>query len=233
MNRTTEHTLISHLKFAPASWLGLFLGLLIASLAAVAAVDDRQYPTGTPAGLEPIKSQEFEILYVKPGFEPSNYGKLLIEQPEVSMQEFWEWKFTDNITREEVEQISATTARIVHEQFSTKLSAENGYELTESKGDRVLILKPSIIDLHLAAPHRNQNQRTLIKSAGAATLYLEIRDGATSELLLRAIDHDLARERVRFYTASRTTNERDLEIMISRWAKGLRQHLNEMSSGTG
>lgn len=224
----------SNLPFLTAMILML---LLCAAAPAFAAIDRQAWPTEPPAGLQPVDSNEFDILYVKPGFEPGDYGKLVIDEPEVALDDYWKWTNRRDIEERDLKRIETNTSKILREQFGRKLSAGEGYSLAqagEAKGEGVLRLKPAMIDLNLHAPDLSvpERRKTYIKSAGHATLYLDIYDGASGELLLRAIDHDRAREQTRFYEGNRATNYHDFSILVGRWASALRRYLDALNRGT-
>jgi hypothetical protein len=247
MNQTRRPPRVKPAHFPPEGSLPLLLPrvllllLLFAAVSAFAAVDRGIYPTAAPAGLERLDSREFDFLYVKPGFEPGNYGRLVIEEPEVAMDDYWKWTNRRDIAERDLKRIAASTSKILREQFGNKLSAGDGYVLarageTDPAGTEagVLRLRPAMINLSLNAPDLSvpDNRKTYIKSAGHATLYLDIYDGASGELLLRAIDRDRAREKLVLYEGNRATNYHDLSILVSRWAGALRRHLDALNSGT-
>lgn len=215
----------------------LLLSLLFAAAPALATADRQSWPTEAPADLLPVESSEFDILYIKPGFEPGDYGKLIIDEPEIVLDEYWKWTNRRDITERDLKRIETSTAKILREQFGSKLSAGDGYSLAqagEAQGEGVLRLKPAMLDLNLNAPDLSvpERRKTYIRSAGHATLYLDLYDGASGELLLRVIDHDRARDKLRLYEGNRATNYRDFSIMAGRWANALRRHLDVLNGGT-
>lgn len=221
--------------------LAMSLLLLLATVQATAAVDRQAYPTDPPAGMEKTKSREFDKLYIKPGFEPGNYGKVIIEKPLVAMDDQWEWKHRTVVTESDLQRISGKTSAIMLEQFSDKLSAKEGFDVTMADamtgagGQGVLRLKPSMIDLHPYAADLERETGdvdTYVRSAGTATLYLDLYDANTGELLMRIIDNDEPRNRQTLQEANRGTNYHDMELMVSRWAKALRKHLDDLNDGT-
>jgi hypothetical protein len=215
----------------------LFMGLwLLLTASAFANVDRQTYPLEAPAGLHAMDSKAFDTLYIKPGFQPGNYGKLVIEQPHVAMQDYWKQRYRGEYTESDLRRISASTAKILRTQFAEKLSAQDGFALVETgeTGEGVLRLKPSILNLHLNAPDLSTPgiKDEWVNSAGNATLYLDLYDASSGELLMRVIDEDMAPWHTRIYQGSRATNNRDLRNLAARWANALRKHLDEMNSGT-
>jgi hypothetical protein len=219
---------------------GLLL-LLLVTTPAWTAIDRYAYPTGAPAGLQEVISAEFDILYIKPGFQPGNYGKLAIAEPQIAMDESWERKYSKDLSARDLKRIEASATKILREQFGEKLGTGNGYAIVEKPGvdngarnTGVLLLKPAMLDLHLNAPDLATPglKDEWVRSAGYATLYLDLYDAATGELLLRVIDRGEARERLQLYEGTRATNNFDLRLLIGRWAKALRKHLDSLNTGT-
>ena len=221
---------------------GILLSLLIAVTSALAAVDHKAYPQEIPTGMDKVKSREFDKLYVKPGFQPGDYGKVIIEEPLVAMDDEWEWKNRTRVTQSDLNRVSGNTSEIMLKQFSEKLSGKAGFAVVAAdpsaaapSGQGVLRLKPSMIDVHPngAELTRDMDKDTYTRSAGYATLYLDLYDANTGELLMRVIDRDEPKFRQTLQQTNRGTNYRDTELMVSRWAKALRKHLDDLNSGTG
>ncbi|HEX5056654.1 MAG TPA: hypothetical protein VFX02_09165 [Gammaproteobacteria bacterium] len=220
---------------------GALLLLLFAVTSALAAVERKAYPTEVPAGMEKIKSREFDKLYVKPGFQPGDYGKLIIEEPLVALDDQWEWNNRTQVTQVDLDRISGKTSKIMLEQFSEKLSGKSGFTVSQDPaaaapmGAGVLRLKPSMIDVYPNAAELVRDtgiKDRYTRSAGFATLYLDLYDANTGELLMRIIDRDEPKNRQTLQQTNRGTNYRDTELMVSRWAKALRKHLDDLNSGT-
>jgi hypothetical protein len=232
---------ITRMLFLLISGLGLLLPLL-AAMPVLSAIDRHSYPTEAPAGLREVISPEFDIFYIKPGFQPGNYGRLMIAEPQVTMDDSWERKYSKELSARDLQRIEADATRTLREQFGEKLAAGNGYTIVKGTGESdgaqqsggVLLLKPSMLDLQLNAPGSSTPaiKDEWIRSAGNATLYLDLYDGASGELLLRVIDRGEARDRLRFYEGNRAVNNMDLRLLIGRWAEALRKHLDSLNTGT-
>ena len=101
--------------------------------------------------------------------------------------------------------------------------------LTPHSDDDVLILIPALIDLQITAPDVKTAGRVdqYVTSAGSATLYLEMYDSVSGEILARLID----RRNMQNYGAARwansVTNRADATRMFRRWASLLRQAMDE------
>jgi hypothetical protein len=70
-----------------------------------------------------------------------------------------------------------------------------------------------------------------VSSAGEMTLYMELYDSATSELLARVIDPEADRS-MGAMAANRVTNTAAADRIISRWAELLSNHLGDIKKTT-
>ncbi len=94
----------------------------------------------------------------------------------------------------------------------------------------MLILRPAIIDLDITAPDTRQagRARTYIATNGAATLYIELIDSVTGDLLGRAADRRAARQAGGMMTwNNRVRNRAEARRMFGRWADKLVEFLQE------
>jgi hypothetical protein len=85
----------------------------------------------------------------------------------------------------------------------------------------VLLLRPAIINLDITAPDVPVagRSRTFTASAGQATLFLELYDSVTGELLARAIDVKSANSMGGFISVTNgATNRAEAQRMLKRWA---------------
>ncbi len=62
---------------------------------------------------------------------------------------------------------------------------EKGFPVVDEAGPDVLLLRPALINVDVAAPDimTAGMQNTYVRSAGAMTLYMEMYDSATSTLI--------------------------------------------------
>jgi hypothetical protein len=94
----------------------------------------------------------------------------------------------------------------------------------------VLLLRPAIIDLDISAPDTLSagRSRTFSASTGSATLYIELYDSVSGQILGRAADRTNIRNNMGTVTwSNRVTNSADARRMFSRWAGFLRDFLDE------
>ena len=129
-----------------------------------------------------------------------------------------------------MEKIKTDVAGLFREVFTEKLGGDGGYEIVEAAGDDVLLVRPAIIDLDITAPDTMQagRSRTYTSSAGTATIYIELYDSVTGDILARAADRKAARSVGGYMSyTNRVTNRADARRMLGTWAELLRDRLDE------
>ena len=91
------------------------------------------------------------------------------------------------------------------------------------QGEDVLLVFPNIVNLDINSPDLNSPNmsRSYSASAGSMTLYLELIDAETSEVLVRAYDSKADPETFVNY-ANRITNRQAADRILSGWATRLR-----------
>jgi hypothetical protein len=97
-------------------------------------------------------------------------------------------------------------------------------------GEDVLILRPAIIDLDITAPDagRAGRSRTYTASAGAATIFVELFDAYSGDLIGGAIDRRAALSTGGFAIRSnRVTNRADARREFGVWANTLVEFLGQ------
>jgi hypothetical protein len=129
-----------------------------------------------------------------------------------------------------MERIKAEIAGLFRTTFTEKLESDGGYEIVHAPDDGVLLVRPAIIDLDIAAPDTGSagRSRTYTASSGVATLYIELFDSVTGDILARAIDRKAARTAGSFLTyTNQVTNRADARRALGSWADMLRTRLDK------
>jgi len=205
-------------------------------LAALPAAAKKQKPAEvTHDGLHLVPGSEVALAYVKPEADFSVYDRVVILEPYVAFKKGWERDHRGGttlfrVTKKDMEEIKRRMAKLFREVFEGTLAAGDGYPVVGKADDDVLLLRPAIIDLDVTAPDvdRPARSRVYTSSAGAATLYLEIYDSVSGEILARVIDRQAGRDNMNFQHSSRVHNSTEAQRALSKWAKLLRQRLDEI-----
>ena len=214
------------------SSLTVMLAAVLMSGVAVAKKDE--LPAVSHDGLELRKGKVAEVLYVRPGVDFSGYKRFAILEVPVAFSKDWERERKGGamrVSQKEMEEIKAGLSAEFLKIFTDELQNKGGYTIVTEGAEDVLILRPAIIDLEVSAPDSMSAGRsyTLSESAGGMTLYLEIFDSVTGQILARAIDRQEDRGMGQIQWQNSVTNKAEADRILRRWAAALRARLDEVS----
>ncbi len=211
--------------------------LALALVAPAAATADSHAAEQTHDGLVPVPDSKVQAAYVDPDADFSEYNRIMLLDCYVSFRKNWQrdqrrtGASRTSISSGDMERIKAGVAELFREVFTEELSKDDGYEIVDAAGDDVLLVRPAIIDLDIAAPDTSTTgrTRTYTTTSGSATLYVELYDSVTGDILARAADRKTARSMGGYLSYSnRVTNRSDARKMMRRWANNLRTALDEI-----
>jgi Protein of unknown function (DUF3313) len=208
----------------------LFTGLLYCAGAAAAHL-----PEVTADGLHLVKQTDFGAVYLKPGAKLGQYDKVAVLECFVAFQRDWvqnmNAQMADSVTPEMVQKIKTTLAAQFMKVFKQQLS-QAGYSVVDDAARDVLVLRPAIVNLQVQAPDPMSNPGVVYsQGAGQGTLYLELRDSVSSELLARVIDTEVAENLGgTFGYQDSTQNLVQADTILKKWADRLVQFLKAARS---
>ena len=115
------------------------------------------------------------------------------------------------------------------EVFKQELQYNGGYVLVDGVAEDVLIVHPAIIDLNVLSPDTpgTRGTRGAIASVGSMTLYMELIDSVTGDVMVKVLDNKYDRARTRIQAPNRVRNEAAARDMLGEWAEILRLALDE------
>lgn len=221
-----------------AAWAAA-LALVIVPLAASSA--DADSPETTHDGLVLKQKGPHTRLWVRPGATLADYRKVEILDCPVAFRKNWERDQNEDredlenrVTKQDMDRIRAELSKEFLVVFTKELQGKDGYTVIDagkqaSQGAAgVLLLRPAIIDLDIAAPDvmAPDMQTTFTASGVAMTLYLEMYDAATGQILARYVDAQREDDQG-IMIANRVTNKADADEILEGWAKRLRQGLDQ------
>ncbi len=200
------------------------------------------FPDVTDDGLTRIPSKQVEAVYWREGASLTPYRRVALLDCFVAFRKNWQRDYnsgrrelSQRITGDEMEAIRQALAKAFREVFTRELDERGGYQLVspQTRDHDVLLLRPAIINLDVAAPDLQgaQPQRNYVASAGSMTLYLELYDAATQDLIGRVVDARSAQDSGVFQYANRVTNRAEADRILKRWADLLVKALNEAKTG--
>ncbi|MGI9205318.1 MAG: DUF3313 family protein [Woeseiaceae bacterium] len=207
---------------------------------ALQAADD-ELPEFTHDGLQRVINSRAAYGYIKPDTDFSGYDRIMILDCYVAFKKDWKKEFnrsnrslTQRITDKDMERMKNDMAEAFREVFVAELTENDGYELADAPADDVLLIRPAIIDLDAHAPDTQPAGRsyTFVDSAGAATLYIELYDSVSGEILARAIDRKADRGHGRMEWSSGPKNRAAARRVLRQWAGWLRERMDEVRGTT-
>jgi len=214
-----------------SNWLAL-VGLLM-----LGGCASNQPPAETHDGLVLQADSKADQLYLRPGVDFSGYREFGLVPCQVAFRKNWlrdqnsnRMSLSKRVTQKDVDKIKDTLAAGCDEQFRAALLAEPPYTLVEEfdEGQQVLVVRPAIINLDIAAPDimTAGMSRSYTTEAGQMTMYVELLDATTGEILARAVDRRRAADTGRLTWTNGVTNGAEANRMLRRWAEQLRKGLD-------
>jgi len=194
-------------------------------------------PQVSEDGMQLKVDKRSTIAYKKEGVNFSEFTKVLILPSQVAFKKNWKRDFNRNqavlssrIHDKDVIRIKSSVATLFDEVFKEEFAKAGDNPLVDKEGAGTLIMKPSIIDLDINAPDVQSASRskTYASEAGKATLYLELFDGVSGEILARIIDSEIVGDNSYTRWANRVTNAADAKRTIRKWAKKLREEYDRV-----
>ena len=194
-------------------------------------------PSTTPDGLELVRSDKHSALYMKPEAQLDIYAKFGIVPCQVAFRKNWQRDYnsahrgsSQQVKQRDIDRIKTDLGEECTTFFTDALSEEPAYDLVTEwqQGEEVLLVFPNIVNLDITSPDLNSPSmsRSYSASAGSMTLYLELIDAETSEVLVRAYDSKADPETFVNY-ANRITNRQAADRMLRDWANRLRAAMDE------
>ena len=211
--------------------MSLIFGLAL-SVSALAADD---FPEITAEGLHKIKDSELSLVYAKPDVDLSVYDKVWLADATIAFKKNWKRdqnrSYTSKVNTKDMERIKSDLADLFREVFTETLN-ETGHELVTESGGDVLIVRPAIVNLDVAAPDTRSVGRSyqLTKSAGEMTLYVELYDSVTGDILAKALDRRADRRHSNFQWQTKSSNRAAAKRVLRDWADTLSAALADAQS---
>ena len=163
-------------------------------------------------------------------------AELKIDPVEVAFHK--DWKPTRPGSRipigaAELDSIRTELAKLVQAQFVKALEEKGRYPVVNASGPDVLRVRIYIVNLIVNAPgggSSSVSSRTFVMSAGEMTLFLDLYDSETGQILARVVDRREARADGVARMASRVTNIGEAQDIAAAWARILRDALDRATA---
>jgi hypothetical protein len=206
-------------------------------LGAMTSQAREQLPEVSHDGLHLVKDKGFAALYMKPGASMAPYDELIILDCFVAFKKNWQQdqeETDDFVTAKQMDAIKTQLAREFRRVFVKELQDKGGYKVVTEGGRNVMILRPAIINLDVVGPDSASDidEQTFSASAGQMTLYMELYDSLTSDIIARIIDPESGQGSGMIEWRNEVTNAAEVDRILRRWADIMRQHLDDARKRT-
>jgi len=232
MRNKNIHTAI--VGVSAAMTRGVFLTLVLVLLAGSAASTEEVDGKISYDGLKLVASSKAAKAFIDPDADFSVYKRVKILKTYVAFKRNWQRdqnrQGAGRITASDMERIKADVGNLFLEVFAEKLSADGGFKIVDETGDDVLLLRPAIIDLDIAAPDTMSAGRStvLTTTAGAATIYIKLFDSVSGRIIGRATDRQAIRDAGNSISwTNRAMNAAEARRVFGKWADQLRKFLDQ------
>jgi hypothetical protein len=214
----------------------LLLVLALFGLAGVATAKD-ELPDVTPDGLQRVESKDIDAVYIQENATLEPYKRVYLVECAVAFRKDWEKDYNRSapdlsrrVNDKDMQRIQAAMAEEFEKVFRKALE-EGGYEITTDLASDVLILRPAIVNLDPTAPDLQTAGMTytIVESAGAMALYMELYDGGTNAKIAMVMD-GRADPGSMAGRANRTTNKAAADRILREWAGRLVKALDAAGS---
>lgn len=213
-----------------------FLALVLAVFLSGNVLAEGKLPDHTDDGLDRIDAKHVDAVYWREGATLEQYDSIKLLESAVAFRKDWKRDYnrdqialSHRVDAKDMDRIKKKLAEEFNKEFSKVLQDNDGYTITDEVGQNVLLLRPALINLDVAAPDLKtaDRSRTYTASAGSMTLYLELYDSATGSIIGRIVDSRASRNDGRVMISNEITNRSEADRMLRNWAELLRKALDE------
>ncbi len=219
----------------------IILTLIVTGLTSITtlAKDKKEIPEYTIEGLKLVPNTKgIALVWAEPGANLAQYERVYLVEPYVAFKKNWRRdqnrNSTARVSSADMDRIKVSVKNLFMEVF-TEVLEEGGYTLATERAEDVLIVKPAIIDLDPNAPDIRSAGRSasFVSSAGSMTLYMELYDSETDDLLAKALDPTADRNSGFMQWQTGPANRAAAKRMMRPWAEALRKGLDRAKQETG
>jgi len=201
--------------------------------------DKWEFPEYTVEGLKRVPNPEsLTVVYAEPGANLAQYQRIYITEPYVAFKKNWQRdqsrQVGTKISTSDMDRIKNAVAELFIDVFTRELE-NGGYQLTQERAEDVLIVKPAVLDLDISVPDSMSSSMgsSYSRDFGTMTMYIELYDSETEDLLAKAMDKRVNRNNDYMYIQSRPAIRSEVRRMMKPWAEALRKGLDRAHKETG
>jgi hypothetical protein len=213
------------------------VSLLLGFVTSFSALAEQEFPDITEEGLHKLKDTKLAVVYAKPGVNLGVYNRVWLLDATVAFKKNWQRSqnrsYSHKINAKDMERIQLGVAELFNEVFTEKLTA-GGYELVTESAEDVLLVRPAIVNLNVLAPDVSSTSRSyqMTRSAGEMSLFVELYDSVTLDLLGKALDRMMDRESMSLQWQTGGANRVAAKKILNTWADTLVAALDNAHSAT-
>ncbi|QOL25933.1 DUF3313 family protein [Thalassotalea sp. LPB0316] len=188
----------------------------------------------TEDGLTEVKSGNFSLAYIREGYDFSQFTKVKFVEPHVKMKKNWRRDYNrsqkslaSRASEADVTGIEENVKEIYQNVLETEF-AKMGMPVVQESGADVLVLLPALINLDIYQPDLNNasGAKNQIKQSGSATVYFELYNSVTGEVLAKMAETKLLGEhRKSFQNANAVIINGDIKMQLEAWINELHEHV--------
>ena len=206
---------------------------ILATVPAITFAESKtEIPEYTVEGLKLVpNTKDIALVWAEPGADLSQYDRVYLVEPYVAFKKNWKRETNrglNQVSNRDMERIKTNVKELFIEVFTEELE-KGGYKLANERAEDVLLVKPAIIDLDVIAPNTSTMglTHTFSESSGSMTLYMELYDSETDDLLAKAMDTRTDRGKGWMQYQTGPANRQAGIKMMRPWAEALVKGLDE------
>jgi hypothetical protein len=218
-------------------WLAVTAALgLIGALGVACASTSRAPQLGTETtfdGLVEVVNARASAAWIRPDFDLSGYTRVKLEGAGI------EYRPVRGAGRlgsafPMSDSAKARLKRVVSTAFHEELAQSERFELTEETGPDVLLIWGGLLDVVSFVPPASSGRGDVfLRRVGEATLVVELRDSQSDSTLARILDRRAAEQSGGVLASNTVSNTAEVRRLANRWARLLRQRLEEAPTLVG
>jgi hypothetical protein len=207
----------------------IILSLIVLGTVSIDALakSKKDIPEYTVEGLKLVPgTKDMALVWAEPGADLAQYDRIFLVDPYVAFKKNWQRNINRNsmtkVRTNDMERIKKAVKELFIEVFTEELE-KGGYNLTTDRTEDVLVVRPAVIDLDVYAPDIQTSSRSasFSDSVGSMTLYLELYDAETDDLIAKAMDAKADRGTGVMQWATGPSNRAAGKRMMRPWAQAL------------
>ena len=210
----------------------LVLTAVLLGMFAVGAQAEQKPPAVDKDGLHLVPDAKAGTVYMRPEVDLSQFDKVILVEPYVAFRKNWKRDQNEadpfKVSSGQVEKIKQRVGDEFVKVFAEELEKQGHPVVDKSKtGPGVLIVRPAIVNLDVEAPDTRRGRSTSVSaSAVAMTLYAELYDSVSNQIIGRVVDPQVDRT-AQFMVKTEGTNKLAEDRIVKGWADALAKQLHD------